>query len=278
MSPIGAVELRSIAARAARRAAGGATVAPFAARGTMSDSPSPAGSSPEESTGERDLVAESLVRAAPAGSELVVPPHARITPLARELAFLKDVRFVAGRTAEPLGPVPGEGIGGRASRRIAVASDHGGFALKDQLLPLLREMGERPFDLGPDSGDVSVDYPDFARRVATEVSEGRADVGVIVDGAGIGSAMVANKLPGVLAANCWNAASARNAREHNHANVLTLGSGHLDLAAARDVIAAFLGTPVGEGRHERRWRKTVEVEQDHLRARDLARTYQEGRS
>ena len=100
----------------------------------------------------------------------------------------------------------------------------------------------------------------------------------MVDGAGIGSAMVANKVPGVLAANCWNAASARNAREHNHANVLTLGSGHLDLAAARDVIEAFLTTPVGEGRHERRARKTAAVEAEHLRARALARTYDEGRS
>ncbi|MEM9382874.1 MAG: RpiB/LacA/LacB family sugar-phosphate isomerase [Planctomycetota bacterium] len=227
---------------------------------------------------ERDLVAVALVRAAPDGAELVIPPRARITPLARELAFQKGVRFVAGRSAEPLGPVAAEGAGGRASRRIAVASDHGGFALKEQLVTLLREMGERPHDLGPDTGDVSVDYPDFARLVALEVSEGRADVGIVVDGAGIGSAMVANKVPGVLAANCWNSASARNAREHNHANVLTLGSGHLDLGGAREVVAAFLGTPVGAGRHERRWRKTVAVEQEHLRARALARAYEEGRS
>jgi ribose 5-phosphate isomerase B len=102
-------------------------------------------------------------------------------------------------------------------------------------------------------------------------------LGIIVDGAGIGSAMVANKVPGVLAANCWNAAAARNAREHNHANVLTLGSGHLDLAGAREVLAAFLSTPVGEGRHARRNHKTLEVEAAHLRARQLARAFDEER-
>ena len=160
---------------------------------------------------------------------------------------------------------------------IAVASDHGGHDLKSQLIPLLKEMGERPVDLGPDTAAVSVDYPDFASLVAREVSEGRVDLGIIVDGAGIGSAMVANKVPGVLAANCWNAASARNAREHNHANVLTLGSGHLDLSAAREVLVAFLSTAEGEGRHARRNDKTLQVEAAHLRTRQLARTFDEGR-
>lgn len=224
---------------------------------------------------EPELVGESLVRAAVSGTELVIPPGARITPLARELAFTKGVTFVTGRSAEPLGPAVGRGS--RGASRIAVASDHGGFALKDELLPLLREMGERPYDLGPNSAGTSVDYPDFAERVALEVSSGRAHFGIVVDGAGIGSAMVANKVPGVLAANCWNAASARNAREHNHANVLTLGSGHLDLAAARDVIAAFLATAPGEGRHARRNDKTLAVEARNLRNRQLMREFDEGR-
>lgn len=223
---------------------------------------------------ERELVGEGLVRAAAEGSELVIPPRARVTPMARDLAFQKGITFVTGRSAEPLAPVASVG---RQPARIAVASDHGGFELKSQLIPLLREMGERPVDLGPDTAEVSVDYPDFASLVAREVSEGRVHLGIIVDGAGIGSAMVANKVPGVLAANCWNAASARNAREHNHANVLTLGSGHLDLSGARDVLAAFLSTPVGEGRHARRNHKTLEVEAAHLRARQLARTFEEGR-
>lgn len=277
-------ELRAIARRAARRALG-ANDAPGAAPEHVSVSPrhdagaavpaptGPARTAPSRPREDRDLVAEGLVRAAAQGSELVVPPGARITPLAKELAFERGVRFVTGRSAEPEGGAPGR----PRARRIAVASDHGGFALKDELLPLLRELGERPLDLGPATGDVSVDYPDFAARVAREVSEGRADLGIVVDGAGIGSAMVANKLPGVLAANCWDERTARNAREHNHANVLTLGSGHLNLAAARAVVAAFLTTPAGDGRHARRADKTRAVEAENLRARTLARTFDEER-
>ena len=277
--------VRAIARRAAARARGQAPASSRASAGAEAvqvEAVRPVAAAPQQEERpqeeERELVGEGLVRAAPEGSELVVPPRARITPMARELAFQKGVTLVTGRSAEPLGPAGPAGAARRSPARIAVASDHGGHALKEELLPLLREMGERPVDLGPDTAEVSVDYPDFARLVALEVSEGRAHLGIVVDGAGIGSAMVANKVPGVLAANCWNAASARNAREHNHANVLTLGSGHLDLAAARDVIEAFLTTPVGEGRHERRARKTAAVEAEHLRARALARTYDEGRS
>jgi ribose 5-phosphate isomerase B len=220
-------------------------------------------------------VGESLVRAAEPGSQLVIPPGSRITSLARDLAFDKNITFVTGRHAEPSGPVrPGWQ---RRSSRIAIASDHGGFALKDQIIPLLKEMGERPFDLGPAAASPSVDYPDFAALVAAEVSAGRADIGIIVDGAGIGSAMVSNKYPGVKAANCWNEASARNAREHNHANVLTLGSGHLDLGAARLVIAAFLTTAHGGDRHARRAAKLDAIECDNLRTREVAARFDEER-
>lgn len=224
---------------------------------------------------DRDLVSEALVRAAKPGSELVIPPGARLTPAARDLAFEKGVTFTTGRYAEPSGPVAPGAI--RRSARIAVASDHGGFGLKDQLIPLLKEMGERPMDLGPAGASPSVDYPDFAALVAKEVSEGRADLGIVVDGAGIGSAMVANKFPGVKAANCWNEASARNAREHNHANVLTLGSGHLDLSSARLVIAAFLQTPHGGDRHARRAGKLDQIERAQLRTASLSKTFDEGR-
>ena len=224
---------------------------------------------------DRDLVSEALLRAAAPGSELVIPPGARLTPAARDLAFDKGVTLVTGRYAEPSGPVGPGAL--RRSSRIAVASDHGGFALKSELIPLLKEMGERPMDFGPVAASPSVDYPDFAALVATEVSEGRADLGIIVDGAGIGSAMVAGKFPGVKAANCWNEASARNAREHNHANVLTLGSGHLDLSSARLVIAAFLQTAHGEGRHGRRAAKLDEIEHSQLRAPIRTKNFDEGR-
>jgi len=265
--------VRAIARRAARRAMTQASGPAVSTGAVALESMGARDAAPAESE-ERELVGEGLVRAAPEGSELVIPPRARITPMARDLAFQKGVTFVTGRSAEPLAPVASAA---RQPVRVAVASDHGGYELKAQLIPLLKEMGERPVDLGPDSAEVSVDYPDFASLVAREVSEGRVHLGIIVDGAGIGSAMVANKVPGVLAANCWNAAAARNAREHNHANVLTLGSGHLDLAGAREVLAAFLSTPIGEGRHARRNQKTMEVEAAHLRVRQLARAFDEER-
>jgi len=266
-------QLRAIARRAARRAMGQAPDAAAPTGAVALEAKGTPNAAPSEAE-ERELVGESLVLAAPEGSELVIPPRARITPMARDLAFQKGVTFVTGRSAEPLAPAASTS---RRPVRVAVASDHGGFKLKAELIPLLKEMGERPVDLGPDTSEVSVDYPDFASLVAKEVSEGRADLGVIVDGAGIGSAMVANKVPGVLAANCWNEASARNAREHNHANVLTLGSGHLDLAAARAVLSAFLSTPPGDGRHARRQLKTLAVEAEHLRVRQLARAFDEER-
>jgi len=300
--------LRDVAARAAARALGGSETSGrprLLARPPFADSPAPpsetarshsstdsagrprggvanhelyggAADGPSADARERDLVTEALVRAAPAGGDLVVPPRAHITPLARELAFARGVRFVTGRHAEPLGAAA-PGAVDRRSRRIAVASDHGGFALKQELVTLLLELGHRPVDLGPARGDVSVDYPEFAALVATEVSEGRADLGVVVDGAGIGSAMVANKIPGVFAANCWDVRTARNAREHNHANVLALGSGHLDLAAARDVVAAFLATPVGEGRHARRAGLARAIEGEHLRVRHMTQVHDDER-
>jgi len=233
------------------------------------------GDGPSKPREDRDLVSESLVRAAAPGSELVIPPGARLTPAARDLAFEKGVTFVTGRYAEPSGPVAPGAI--RRSSRIAIASDHGGFALKDQLIPLLKEMGERPMDLGPVAASPSVDYPDFAALVATEVSEGRVDLGIIVDGAGSGSAMDANKYAGVNAANCWNEASARNAREHNHANDRTLGSGHRELNGARLVIAAFLQTAHGGDRHARRAGKLKDIEQSQLRAPSITKTFDEGR-
>lgn len=180
------------------------------------------------------------------GGEVSVPLGARVTPLAREEAFRRGIRLQGDSSAAREAPVNRS-----PAVTIAVASDHGGFELKGVLVERLRELGRVPLDLGPRSPE-SCDYPDFAAAVARRVAAGTAALGVVVDGAGIGSAMAANKLPGALAANCWNVASARNAREHNHANILTLGAGHLSAAAACEVLEAFLGTPVGPGRHARR--------------------------
>jgi ribose 5-phosphate isomerase B len=134
---------------------------------------------------------------------------------------------------------------------VAVGGDHGGFALKERLAFKLAEQGFEVIDCGTDSAE-SVDYPTIAADVARRVASGEAGAGVLIDGAGIGSAMAANKLPGVRAAHCYDLSTARNAREHNHANVLTLGAGLTGDALAWQITQEFLATPYGEGRHARR--------------------------
>lgn len=137
---------------------------------------------------------------------------------------------------------------------VAVGADHGGFALKEKIGFRLREAGYEVIDCGTDSSE-AVDYPDFAVAVARNVATGAADVGVVVDGAGIGSAIAANKVPGVRAAMCYDVSTARNAREHNHANVLTLGAGLIGDALAWQITQEFMNTEFGPGRHARRVEK-----------------------
>jgi len=142
----------------------------------------------------------------------------------------------------------------RDVKTVAIGGDHGGFALKERLAFRLSEVGFEVIDCGTDSVE-AVDYPDIAADVARKVASGEADAGVIVDGAGIGSAMTANKISGVRAALCYDLSTARNAREHNHANVLTLGAGLTGDALAWQITEEFLATPYGEGRHARRVEK-----------------------
>ncbi len=139
----------------------------------------------------------------------------------------------------------------KSSTTVAIGGDHGGFALKERLAFKLAEQGFDVIDCGTDSAE-AVDYPDIAADVARKVASSEADAGVIVDGAGIGSAMVANKIAGVRAALCHDLSTARNAREHNHANVLTLGAGLTGDALAWQITQEFLTTSYGEGRHARR--------------------------
>jgi len=146
--------------------------------------------------------------------------------------------------------------------RIALGADHGGFDLKTGIGEYLKSLGHQVEDCGTHSKE-PVDYPRIAQAVATRVSSGDADFGVIVDGAGIGSAMAANKVPGVRAAACYTEALARNAREHNDANVLTLGAGYVAIEAARPIVAVFLSTECTVERHRRR----VEQIQDLDRSR-----------
>lgn len=142
---------------------------------------------------------------------------------------------------------------------VAIGCDHGGFRLKELLKEHLRQRGCAVTDCGTSSTE-SVDYPDFAHEVARRVAGGACAAGIIVDGAGIGSAMVANKVPGVRAALCYDLSSARNSREHNHANVLTLGAGLIGDNLARQIVDEWLDTEWGPGRHAARVEKITAVE------------------
>lgn len=150
-------------------------------------------------------------------------------------------------------------VGQAEIRTVAIGGDHGGFAMKERIAFKLKESGLAVVDCGTDSMD-AVDYPDIAASVARKVASGQADVGIAVDGAGIGSAIAANKVHGVRAALCYDLSTAHNAREHNHANLLTLGAGLIGDALAWQITQEFISTPYGGGRHARRVAKIDDLE------------------
>ncbi|MCG8608226.1 ribose 5-phosphate isomerase B [bacterium] len=145
---------------------------------------------------------------------------------------------------------------------IILGSDHGGFELKEILKGYLIEMELEVEDVGTHSTE-SVDYPDFARKVAVRVNEQSGSLGVIIDGAGVGSAMTANKVPGIRAATCHDVYTAQNSRRHNNANVLTLGSRVLGVDVAKGILKAWLESAFEGGRHQARVDKIMEVERRH---------------
>lgn len=147
--------------------------------------------------------------------------------------------------------------------RLVIGADHGGFETKEGLIPFLKSLGYSVQDVGTHSKE-PVDYPRIAAMVASPVSNGQADYGIIIDGAGIGSAMTANKFPGVLAAACYNTALARNCREHNGANVLTLGAGQTDLAACQQIVQVFLSTDCTAERHINRVNMIKDYEKKNM--------------
>lgn len=177
-----------------------------------------------------------------------------------------EIRDVVRRVVEGLIPdQTGETEPGNNDNPvIAIGADHGGYPLKERLGFRLKEAGYQVVDCGTDSSD-SVDYPDFAHDVARKVADGEATYGVIVDGAGIGSAMTANKVPGIRAALCYDLSSARNSREHNHANVLTLGAGLIGDGLAWQITQEWLATQWAPGRHGARIDKMMEYEKRYLR-------------
>jgi ribose 5-phosphate isomerase B len=151
-----------------------------------------------------------------------------------------------------------------AKKKVAIGSDHGGFELKEALKTELSTLGFDILDCGTNSKD-AVDYPDFALAVAQQVASGAVWRGVMIDGAGIGSCMVANKVPGVRAAMAYDYASASNSREHNDANVLTLGAGLIGTSQAKLILKTWLTTEFGGGRHQKRIDKIIAVEKQYLK-------------
>jgi len=147
--------------------------------------------------------------------------------------------------------------------KIAIASDHAGFPEKEQLKPLLDELGVTYEDLGTVSPE-SVDYPDYARKVGEKVARGEAEQGLLVCGSGTGMAIAANKVPGVRAAVAWNAEIARLAREHNDANVLALGARVTSWDELVKIVRAWFAAKFDGGRHTRRVEKIGEIEKEEL--------------
>ncbi len=182
--------------------------------------------------------------------------------MSTEEEIRKIVRKVVAELDDPRSPSSSDAS---SSERIAIGADHGGFMLKETLISYLREQGRSVDDCGTSSGE-SVDYPDFAHAVASKVSAGSCQWGIIVDGAGIGSCMVANKVPGIRAALCYDISSARNSREHNHANVLTLGAALVGDGLARQIVDTWLKTAWGPGRHAKRVEMITAVERTYLKS------------
>jgi len=200
------------------------------------------------------MITEDDVRDLEAGSVLRIAEGARLTPLAADIVSEKKIEIVRR--------VPRSGT--NSSRLVAVGSDHGGFQMKEELKKLLDGLGHRVQDFGTHSED-AVDYPDFAHAVGRAVADGTSDVGIIVDGAGVGSAMTANKIPGVRAAACYSVAVARNSREHNDANVLTLGSKTISNAEMREIVTAWLSSEITEDRHRKRVAKIDAIQRQYQR-------------
>lgn len=180
------------------------------------------------------------------------------------------VRQVAGRPtttvqASPASQQPND-LGnekpetGTTNRIVAIGADHGGVLMKEGLISFLKNKGYQVDDCGT-YGTESVDYPDFAYAVAIKVSNGQAWRGIIIDGAGIGSCMAANKVNGIRAAMCYDYATAVNSREHNGANVLTLGAGLIGTNLARQIVETWLNTEFAGGRHSRRVNKIMKIEE-----------------
>jgi len=202
----------------------------------------------------KSVITEDDVRGLEKGAVLRIAEGARLTPLAADIVSEREIEVVRRASRR----------GSKTSRLVAVGADHGGFPMKENLKTFLSELGHRVHDFGTDS-EAAVDYPDFAHAVARAVADRTAEVGIVIDGAGVGSAMTANKVPGVRAAACYSVEVARNSREHNDANVLTLGSKTINNEQMREIVRAWLGTEISEDRHRKRVSKIEAIERQYQR-------------
>src|SRR5262245_11272898 len=200
----------------------------------------------------KNVITEDDVRGLENGAVLRIGEQARLTPLAADIVNEKSIQIIRRASRR----------GSKASKIIAVGADHGGFKMKEELKGFLVDLGHRVQDFGTDS-EAAVDYPDFAHAVARAVANGTCDVGIVIDGAGVGSAMTANKVPGVRAAACYSVVVAKNSREHNGANVLSLGSKTISGKEMREIVAAWLTTDLTEERHRKRVAKIDAVQRQY---------------
>ena len=188
----------------------------------------------------------------PLSGELKIAIGTIVTPSARDLARTRGVNLTEVPKDQLITTAP-------AHQTIAIGADHGGFALKEALKPIFTEHNLQLIDVGVHE-EMPADYPDIAEKAALIITSGKATRGIIIDGAGIGSCIAANKVPGIRAALCYDKASARNSREHNDSNVLTLGSRLLTQSQAEEVLRVWLTTPFAAGRHLARVQKISEIE------------------
>src|SRR5512143_1266270 len=201
----------------------------------------------------KHVITQNELRSAVSGDTLRIDEDAMLTPLAQDLVRERGIQVERVRRRRAA-----------QKKKIALGADHGGFEMKEQIKSLLGDLGHDYQDFGTHSTE-AVDYPDYAHLVARAVAGGTCDLGIMVDGAGIGSCMVANKVPGVRASLCYDISSAGNAREHNDANVLTLGGSLIGATLAQQIVKTWLSTAFGGGRHARRVNKITEVEQRFAR-------------
>jgi len=205
-----------------------------------------------------DIITESDARVLARGETVMLARRGHITPLAQDTLRERRVTVLAEDSVSDAD----QSLAPRADiRTIAIASDHTGIALRKMLVTFLRGRGLAVNDLGTDTTD-AVDYPDVAVSVARPVARGEADAGIVIDGAGIGSAIAANKIRGIRAVMATTETIARYSREHNGANVLTLGATLVTPDEARAIVTTWLGTAMREPRYIRRLAKIRDLERD----------------